>query len=249
MANKFNIVEHKTVFQLRFMPELRLMNTLPELLVPVMSEDYKNILTSIGKLMIVDSGNHRGYAAEIGMFSYLQDSPDSLLAKEGIDNLCDVILSTSKIEQCTRFGYLKRFTSSVDLLGISFNDLVKIMDVKLLSQDTALKKVLPTTKDVLYRVDVIDESEEIHLTIGPTQKEQLIKLIQFNSNFFDDENGQREYLRVIESLPETSIFFEIDFYREAETLPVAEVKPFRVRSEVRTKEITQGLLEYILEGA
>lgn len=249
MAKKWKVVDQKTVFQLRFKADMRLLNTLPDVLTPLMSADFENIKAGTGQLVITDWNQHRSYTAEITSLTYMQDTPDFNCASQSITQMCERAVPLLDAQTFLRFGYLKRATCSVDDLEISFEQLVKIMDTKFLSQDPTLKRLLPHVADVMYRVNVTDEEDEVQVTVGPARKAQVSSLINFNQEHFEGERGFVELARKEEGLPETSIFIAIDFSRRSESLSSAQVESFRASSELKVKELTRDIVDYILESA
>lgn len=211
---------YKVIFEVRYKPTLtfydRLMAT-AELL-----SEYPHWQTDRLRVIRRDFENHCSLAIQHNSFSYEQDSNSIELEETRIAKALEVLPFNLDIQNCMRLGYRCRYLIPVEF---PFEELVAILDVKLLSTHDRLRRILPgTTTDLLYRVDLQEPPYSYHITLGPVCKEEVARHIGFNiEQHLDQEGRAEEYQKILEVYPEVALFVDVDLCRVGDEIPVSEV--------------------------
>jgi len=164
--------------------------------------------------------------------------------KEALEKLPNAI----KISSCVRFGFRRKYLVAVKM---SFEELVKVLDLKLFSQDARLKKILPhKTDDVAYIVDATDEVFKYHIRIGPLRKTETVRHMEFNmDNHLDPSSRAKDYSKIADAYPGISIIFDLDMYREGEGegIPIKEASIFVEEAQNRIAGMVKNFRNYIFD--
>ena len=212
MKSSGKIELQKTIFQVRYKPNLEFY----ELLIPTSRKltTYPHWQTNKLKVTLFDNEKHCNLNINHDSFTYEQDTGDISLEKKHIDNAIKILPSSLKISSYSFFGYRRQYLIPVKM---SFESLVHVLNIKLFSQDSRLKKIMPKNiEDLTYRIDSIEGEYKYHFTIGPIKKNEIPRYIPYNQELhFKSTNLKNEYLEIINNYPDIAIFLDVDFYQKS----------------------------------
>jgi hypothetical protein len=233
---------YKTIFQARYKAELKFY----ELLMPAAQRlhEYPHWETDRLRVTLRDFDKHCSVAIAHDSFSYEQDSKDTAMEEKYIQRVLDELPAALQVGFFTRLGYRRQYLIAVEM---PFNGLVRVMNLKLFSQDERLRQIMPVqVEDLLYRIDSRDEPYRYHLTIGPVRKPEIPRYVTYNrQHHLNPLASEKEYLAIIEKYPDVAVFLDLDLYQEGERLQGGEAAPFVVAARQKLQGLAEDVSEYL----
>lgn len=232
----------KTIFQARYAAKLGFYDRL--MLAAEKLEEYPHWQTNRLEVLLKDPDHRCSLVIGSQAFAYDQDSSDPALEKARIETAVEQLPAALGIDSFVRLGLRRHYLAPVDM---DFASLVAVVNVKLLSQDEALRKVMPSrVEDLMYRVDAADDDYSYHITVGPVRRAEIPRLIGFDlENHLHPGTATAEMSKVLASYPEVATLFDVDLYRMGE-IATAEAAGFVKSGRTRIDELVAGLGEYVL---
>ncbi|HXH09648.1 MAG TPA: hypothetical protein VNP04_07800 [Alphaproteobacteria bacterium] len=166
------------------------------------------------------------------------------MEKEAIRRVLDELPAGLHLDFFTRLGYRRQYLIAVE---ISFDDLVHLMNLKLLSQDERLRRIMPAqVQDLMYRIDSREEPYGYHFTVGPVRKAEVPRYVTYNrQHHLNPLTSDKDYLAIVDHYPNVAVFIDIDLYQEGERLPVGEATPFVAAARQKVQRLAEDLAEYL----
>jgi hypothetical protein len=161
-----------------------------------------------------------------------------------IQRVLDELPAALQVQFFTRLGYRRQYLIAVDL---PFDGLVRVMNLKLFSQDERLRQFMPIqVEDLMYRIDSRDEPYRYHLTIGPVRKPEIPRYVTYNrQHHLNPASSEKEYLAIIEKYPDVAVFLDLDLYQEGERLQAGEAASFIVAARQKLQGLAEDVSEYL----
>lgn len=235
-------VLYKTIFQVRYKPQLSFYNLLMS--AAQRFSEYPHWETTGLRVVLRDFDKHCSLAIGHNAFGYEQDSSDVAMEEKYIQRTLEELPSALQIESFNRFGYRRQYLIAVDM---SFESLVSVMNVKLLSHDERLRRIMPAqVKDLMYRVDSADDHYKYHFTVGPVRKQEIPRYVTYNrEHHLKPETGEEEYQVIVAKYPEVAVFVDVDLYQEEDHLRVEDAAPFTDTARQKVHRLTNDLSGYL----
>ena len=147
------------------------------------------------------------------------------------------------IKAYTRLGFRRKYLIPVDM---TFEQLVSILNVKLLLQDDRLIRIMPKkAEDLTYIVNSSEEPFRFHTTIGPVRKHEVPLYVTFNKeDHLESATADEVYQGIVQGYPDVAVFLDIDVYRVEEELPTKDAVSFVQAARDRIDKISTGLRDY-----
>lgn len=176
---------------------------------------------------------------------YDQDSDEIEIEEKNIKKAMNLLPEGLNISSFARLGFRRKYLITMPM---HFNELKDILDVKLLSQDRKFREILPTRVDDFSCIlDLSDDNSKFHINIGPIEKSQIPRWIDFDKeNHLDPETKQKDYLKILEGYPDAAVFIDIDIYREEKEIMVKKAFPFYIEARKRIENMVISFNEYLL---
>ncbi len=236
---------YKTIFLAQFRPELSYFNQFRTAASKL--SGYPQWGTDANSVTLRDYKTRCSVAIATNSICFSQDSEDITTTSKRLQEALEVVPRELNVQKLFRIGYRRQYLASFE--G-SFEDLVTILDVKLLSQKKELLQRLPSIKtDLLYRVDLKDGQNMYHLTIGPVRRQEVPNWIQFEpENHLAPDVRQEQYLSILASYPEVATLIDIDMYRASSDIPITDSISFVELAERKTAELARSLNDYLFSA-
>lgn len=233
---------YKTIFQARYKPHLRFYT----LLFPATEKfsEYPHWETDRLSVTLRDPGKRYSLTILHNSFAYDQDSDKISDEERNIKKVLADLPEALEIATYTRLGFRRKYLIPVSM---SFDQLVSILNVKLLSQDERLTRIMPKkTEDMIYRVISSEGLLGFTITIGPMTKYEISGHVAFNKkDHLDPETADVEYQEIVQAYPEVAVFLDIDIYRIEEGIPKTDAMPFVQEARERVTNIATNLRDYL----
>lgn len=233
---------HKTIFQARYKAELKFY----ELLMPAAQRLHEYPHWETDRLIVTlrDFDKHCSMAIAHDSFSYEQDSQDTAMEEKYVQQVLDELPAALQVDFFTRLGYRRQYLIAVDM---PFDGLVRVMNLKLFSQDERLRRIMPVqVEDLLYRIDSRDEPYRYHLTIGPVRKPEIPRYVAYNrQHHLNPLTSEKEYLAILDKYPEVAVFLDLDLYQESERLQAGEAAPFIADARHKLQSLAEDVSAYL----
>ena len=177
-------------------------------------------------------------------FGFSQDSDDVKNEEARVKEAVDVLPGALQIKSFVRLGYRRQYLVPMNM---SFEALVSILGLKLLSHDDQLEQFVPgRTEDLLYRVDRADSDYRYHLHLGPLRRQEVPRWIVFEAENHLAADVRMDQLRqIISGYPEVSTLIDIDMYRMADNISHKEAQTFVPHVRQKVDELATRFHEYL----
>jgi len=232
---------YKTVFEARYKPALgfymRLIPAAERL------DEYPHWETDRLSVILKDPDKRCSLAIQHLRIVYHQDLSDITQEEERIQHALSELPEALEIPSYERLGLRRRYLIAVD---VGFEELVRILNIKLLSQDERLKKVMPSVvDDLMYRVDFSEDPFRFHFTVGPVRGREMPQYIGFNKeHHLSQEGAEQDYSSIIKTYPSVAVFVDVDSYRQGE-IPTDEALEFTHKARNRVENTLTQLRDYL----
>lgn len=247
MAKKQHIPEpslQKSILEVRYPPKLEFFNLLFSAAQSL--KGYPDWQFSNSSITLQNFENLCSLNIQHNRFAYEQDTDKNKNEKNYVEDALEKLPKILKISSCTRLGFRRKYLIPTDM---SFEELVAVMNLKLLSQNERLKEIMPPeTEDILYHVDFSDGNLGFHVVICPVRKSEVPRYMQFNrEHHLHPSSRGEEYYKIIEAYPEVSVLLDIDIYLKKESFPMEEALELWEESRNRLKKITMDFCGYLFD--
>ena len=247
MAKKQHLPElqlQKSLFEVRYAPKLDFFH----LLYPAAQKltGYPHWEVSQVAVTLRNFEQLCSLSIQHNRFVYDQDTDRNRDEKMYIQDALEHLPTTLELAAYTRLGLRRKYLLSTTM---SFEELVAVMDLKLLSQNERLKAIMPSrTEDLNYRVDGADNDLKFHVQAGPVKKEEVLRYLEFNRNdHLDPATREETYHNIIEAYPDVAVFVDIDMYRQQEHIPVGEAFAFWEKAQKRVRTMVRDFGAYLFD--
>lgn len=247
MVKKQHIPEprlYKSLFEVRYAPKLDFFH----LLYPAVQKltGYPHWEVSQVAVTLRNFENLCSLSIQHNRFAYEQDTDQNKNERTYIEEALEKLPPALNISSCNRLGFRRKYLIST---AMSFEELVLVMNLKLISQNTRLKEIMPSqTEALLYRVDFSDGNHRFHIHAGPTKKAEIPRFLEFNQeNHLHPSSREEDYRAIINAYPEVSVFLDIDIYRAQENIPIGEALAFWEEAQKRLKTLSRDFCHYLFD--
>jgi hypothetical protein len=233
----------KSIFQLRFKPLLsrygRMFSAAEKL------TDYPDWSTTGLHVVLRDFEHRCSVSITHKTITYEQDSDDLKLESARIQQVLEVLAPALKIDTLLRVGFRRQFIVPLEM---KFETLVAVVFGRLYSQESGLRKLLPPqVDDTFFRVHANSGDDKYHISVGPAKKEEVRQMIPFNKeHHVDRSKPDEDVLAVIGVPPPVSLYVDIDFFREADSMPVKAASEFFTVASEKVRGLASQLASYVL---
>jgi hypothetical protein len=232
----------KSLFQVRYRPELRFFDLLMSAAEKL--DGYPDWETTRLSVVLKNYQQRRSVTINHTSITYEQDSADLEMEKREMGRILTAPLGQLKIETLMRLGFRRHCLLPV---AMSFEDLVRIMNLKLLSQNENFLRILPRwLDDMLYRIDSTEGDHKFHVTVGPVRKSEIPQFSPIGANHLDPTKSEEERFAIISKYPDVAIFLDIDMYREGTSLPYSLANSFMLAARERVERLANDVCAFIL---
>ncbi len=246
MSKKTKSDVQKVIFQARYNPQITFHNIL-HVAAQELTETYQDWETDGLRATLKDFNNHCSVQIGHDSFTYEQDFDSEQLEVERIDEIVEKLPKSLQIKVFRRLGYRKILLHPVKM---DFASLVKVMEVKLLTQDPSLKDSLPPVKDLMYRVDLSEPPLDYHLTVGPLRKNEISRHVSPNlqNNYAPSGYNQAKAMtNIVDAYPEVAIVIDIDVFMVGEALELSKTEGFLKDARHKVQTLSSTISDYLLE--
>ena len=193
---------YKTAFQVRYAPFFgvfqRLMPAAEKL-----AKDFPSWETDGVVVYLSDPGRRCSVKLEPDSSFFEQDSDDLGVEKRVCGSLNKAVKEDLKVESFLRIGYRQK---SLVPVKMTFESLVKILDLKFLSQDEQFRQIMPPITDLMHRVDCFEDGTNYHITVGPVRGHEVPRFVGFNrERHLDKKTALTDYGAIAREYPETAV--------------------------------------------
>jgi hypothetical protein len=142
-----------------------------------LAKDFPTWETDGVMVYLSDPGRRCSVKLEPDSSFFEQDSDDLGVEKGVCAALNKAVNEDLQVESFLRLGYRQKFLVPVQM---PFESLVKILDLKFLSQDDQLRRIMPPVTDLMHRVDCFEDGTGYHITVGPVRDHEVPRFVGFN---------------------------------------------------------------------
>jgi len=244
-VNKPTLRLYKTIFLAQFRPQLSYFDQFRTAAGKL--SGYPQWRTDSNSITVRDYQARCSIAIVPNSIGFSQDSDDITTASSRLKEALQVLPNELTIQNFFRLGFRRQYLVS---FSASFEELVSILRVKLLSQKEGLTRLLPpNTIDLLYRVDLKDPENMYHLTVGPVRRQEIPNWIQFEAeNHLAPDVRQEQYLSIVASYPDVATLIDIDVFRAGSDILTTDSISFIETAERKTAELARSLNEYLFSA-
>lgn len=141
-----------------------------------------------------------------------------------------------------RLGLRRKYLWGVEM---PFEDLVDLVSEKLLAQNEEVKRgICPKPTDVAYIVNFSEEAGDVHLKVGPVQREELENWLEpLREDNFRPELRSLPGTEMYATCPQVSLLIDVDYSKE--DLDKKDlITTFEAGLKVHDK-VSQNIIKYI----
>lgn len=235
---------YKTIFRVDYKPNLKFYN----LLIDAAQEfnEYPHWRTTGLNVILRDFDKKCSLNIKHNFISYQQDldyNPNYVdYIKKSIRRLPQLL----EIPSYNRLGFRRKYLIASKL---DFSELVTTHQVKLLSHDERLIKLLPKKlEDTSYRIDCSEDNLLFHILVGPVRKSEIPKHLELDiENHFNPESRDREYSDIMGALPNAATYFDLDIYRAEDNIPLEDGITFFEEASDRIQKLVLDFEDYLFK--
>lgn len=244
---------YKTIFQIRYKPDLSFYSMMYDTAKAI--DGFPDWETNKLTVTLKNFEKRCNITITHSFCAYEQDLHDDNVEEKNVSTMITALADKLKISKALRVGYRRRYLIPVEM---HYDRLVSLLELKLLNPNILEDKEIGAIGDLAYVIDLKDAKFKMHLMIGPTNKEEAPRFVQFNRsrhiNNDDKLANTAQYVHLMESYPETSVFFDMDVYKEDESgIPVSDIKQIQEEAKNKIEQTVSAYGDYffnekILEG-
>lgn len=241
MKTQFRI--EKTIFQIRYKPDLSFFNKLYDK--SKLYSQFPHWQTDRLKISLRDYDKKHSLTLKHDSVTYETDNFIKKNEEEIVSLVTDCLNEITSIDKITRLGHRYFCLAPTNM---DFNDLVTILNLKLLKKDF----FIPLGKDPDDSTVTITSSYKelkYRLQIGPMKDIEVPNFIAYNIENHIDPGSIKKYSelsKLIENYPKTSLFFDIDFFNK-EPIKSPDVLKFYESTKEAFACLNKNFLNYVFE--
>lgn len=236
-------VLYKTIFRIDYKAQLKFYELLYSSSQKL--EGYPDWETTALSILLLNLDDHCSVGLNLKSISYEQDLGNNEICLKRVKDLIATMPEELQINSFTFFGFRQIYLIPVSML---YESLVTVINKKLYSQNEQIKKIFPQKlTDIMYRMDYSEDDYTIHLTLGPTFKEQSNDLIQINRKHFKQNEIEKKIKEIYDSYPKTSILVDLDFVKLKNNLKLEEIVKNVDYVKSNIESMITKLIGYILK--
>ena len=203
------------------------------------SEDYQHWQTSGLKLNFTNPKDRSSLAIEHNRLAVTIDVPSTPdVLETRFQRAFKEYQKHVKVNEFRRLG-----VRSVSMVGVefAFEELVKIMQTKLLPKDDTLSQIVGVhVKDFMYNIVTERDGTSIHVICGPVKKNEMSRWYSPAAMTSDPEDEIKEII-----YPNVALFVDCDCYNDKPSSKIAETF---IQAGLKTAvSIPERIVKYILE--
>lgn len=237
---------YKSAFQAQYKPELRF---------------YERFFSAVRKLTQFPhwktDGLHitlydpdKGYSVGVqhNHFVYAQDSHDIEQEGKFIDELLNILPSELQLNTFMRFGLRRWYLIPV---GFSFESLVKILGLKLFSQDNKIKQILHRNlEDFTYLIVITEPPYKARISVSPVRKNEVEQNIPLDKeHHLPILDRAKSYIEFVNKYPDVAILIEVDFFQQMDDMSFEDAVLFSTTARSRVSNLVSDLTAYFLSDS
>jgi len=232
----------KTIFEARFKPYLNFFSVFRTAAAKL--THYPHWTTSFDSITVRNFDTRCSLIIHTSAFGFSQDSGDITNEQARLTEAVDMLIPELGLTTFLRLGYRRQYLVP---LQITFESLVSILKLKLLSSAEQLQQILPgEVDDLLYRVDCSQSEDKFHIHLGPLRRQEVPKYINFDAdNHLAPEVRADQLRQIIAGYPDVSMLLDIDLYRAADQISTQAARDFIPKARRRLDEITSQFHQYV----
>lgn len=232
----------KTLFVANYAPYLDFYNNLFHACAKV--PGYPDWRTNVLSVTLQDLDHYASATVAHNNIAFDHDFPDATTEQQHVQETFGTLPAGLGVKVWNRFGLRRWYVIPVTT---EFDDLMKLVSVKFLSQNRGLKRILPyPVTDCLYRVFVGEDDDKATLTIGPVRRNEIKDYVPFNrQDHLKVQSAEADYQALIQRHPELAVYCEIDVYKAIEGLGSDELLPFYQEACQKCDRFADGVVTYL----
>jgi len=234
----FDLKFYQVTCEYRFKPNLDFYGHMHQIGAPF-TEEYKHWETSGLTLTLMNPEDRSSLAIEHNRLVATIDIPiDPEMLEARFHRPFREYQKHVRINQFRRLG-----VRSISMVGLEFDfeELVDVMQTKLLPRDEALTRIVGTTvTDFMYNVVTEREGNTLHVICGPVRKKEISKWYNPTRMATDPDDEIKEI-----AYPNVALFVDCDYYSNKPTPKMAET--FYQSGLKTVTSIPTHLMNHILE--
>jgi hypothetical protein len=232
----------KTIFEARFKPYLNFYSVFRTAAAKL--THYPHWATDSNTITLRNYDTRCSLAIHNGAFGFSQDSSDITNEEARLKEAVDTLIPELGLTTFRRLGFRRQYLVP---LQITFESLVSILELKLLSGAEQLQQILPgEVNDLLYRLDYSESDDKFHIHLGPLRRQEVPKYINFEAENHLPAELREDLLRqILAGYPEVSMLIDIDYYQVSTDISVQAARDFIPKARRRLDELTRQFHEYV----
>ncbi|MCW8896953.1 MAG: hypothetical protein OQJ96_01425 [Flavobacteriales bacterium] len=245
MATKPKFNSKKAVFQVRYTPDLEFYNQMYSH--TKLFSKYPHWETDRLRLTLKDFEKRQSLTIKYDSIGYETDEYKESLIKENVDSIEEYVNGKEAGKTITRIGFRKW---SLCPVSMEFEDLRKIMNLKLLQKDF-INLTGDEYSDMTATVTGNYKGLVYRLQVGPIRDIEIPNFIHYNIDAHIDSNSIKKYTdiaSIYSSYPKVSIYIDVDIYLSENAIKTGSVKNFFEESTKLHDIINKNLLNHIFDS-
>jgi pterin-4a-carbinolamine dehydratase len=232
----------KTIFAAQFKPYLNFYSVFRTAAAKL--SHYPHWETSFGNITVRNFDTRCSVNIQNLTIGFAQDSGDITNEQARLTEVIDVLIPELQLATFLRLGYRRQYLVPLD---ITFESLVSILRLKLLSATDELQQILPgQVDDLLYRIDCSEDDDRFHIHFGPLRRQEVPQYINFNAeNHLAPEVRDDQLRQIVAGYPDVSMLLDLDFYQHAAQIPAQAARDFIPKARRRVDELARQFHQYI----
>src|SRR6202035_2150928 len=167
----------KTIFAAQFKPYLNFFSLFREGAAKL--THYPHWATNFGNITVRNFETRCSINIQNRTIGFVQDSGDINNEQTRLTELVDVLIPELQLTTFVRLGYRRQYLVPLDT---TFESLVSILRLKLLSAADQLQQILPgEVHDLLYRINCSQDDDRFHIHLGPLKRREIPQYINFDA--------------------------------------------------------------------
>ncbi len=242
MATKSSARTQKTIFQVRYKPQLRFYDLLNA--IAQRFEGYPHWTTNRLKVTLRDFEARHNITIAHDSTSYESDAPKTPIETQQIAAVIKNLPDYVQDGEVLRIGLRHKY-----LVPVSMNqsELEAVLNGKLLSMDF-LQALDDEPKDMTIVLVGSRGENSYRVTLGPITRAELPRFLEFNAeHHIDPKDREATLAAVYSNLSEVSLYIDFDCFRVAESMKLEDVSSFIKDAPSMTDRFLKKLVDFIFE--
>lgn len=231
----------KSILQLRYRPRPSFFDTMAAAAARL--DEYPDWQTDRLHIVLRDFQRRCSVNIRHLALTYDQDSADVALEDERAGRMVSEVLPNITRGNLTRFACRRYYLAPAQL---EMSELAGILGLKMFSKDEALKPLLNPIDDLMYVVVCNEGRAKYRFVVGPAKRSELAELLPFSKeHHLNPATATVDYGRLLESYPETSVVFDVDYFQEGDDLSPDDWSAFVATARERIEALVQCVYRYV----